>query len=114
MSKIMERQDYPSNFCWLAHYPTRNTSFKKIDGMVPEIFNVFSFHATHFQPGERKLCANLQHFSCDAAQFLWNLIMPVIIRKTLQNMLNDLLNPCIFLFFTLPGKSRKLRTILGS
>ena len=31
---------------------------KKIGGMVPDIYDVFSFHATHFPSGARKLsCA---------------------------------------------------------
>ena len=35
-------------------FPTRDESLKKIGGMMPEIFDVFSFHAVHFPTEERK------------------------------------------------------------
>ena len=36
-------------------FPTGDESLKKIGGMVPEIFDVFSFNAAHLPPEERKL-----------------------------------------------------------
>ena len=39
-------------------FPTRDECLKRIGGMVPEIFDVFNFHAAHLAPEERKLsCA---------------------------------------------------------
>ena len=39
-------------------FPTRGENLKKIGGMVPKIFDVFSFHAAHLPPQEQKLsCA---------------------------------------------------------
>ena len=66
MLTISERREYIKLYIvsWFNGRDTNYLSFqhdeslKKIGGMVPEIFDVFSFHATYLPPEERKLsCA---------------------------------------------------------
>ena len=87
----MERQVYPSIlFGRPIIFPTRDESLYKMGGMVvPEIFDVFSFHATHFPPRVRKQsCAPTSGtFPRDAEPFLSNWSTPIIVRKTLLNVL---------------------------
>ena len=81
MLTVWEHQEYINSFyilyldymgaiqilIWLNFtiFATHDENLKKISGMVPEIFDVFCFHAA-----QTKLCGNFQHFSSDAAQFI--------------------------------------------
>ena len=82
---------------------------KKISGMNGA--DVFSFHATNFSHEERRLCcAAISSTFSFTPHFLY-LSTRIIVGKTLLNILNNILNPWPFLFFTIPWKGEKLSNI---
>ena len=87
---------------------------KKIDLIVPEIFDVFTFFSMKpiFQLENEDYV--MRQPSAASQIFFASPSTSVIICKTLWKLLNNLSESYDFLFSTVPGKGEKLSKILES